>query len=323
MRVERRGVRVPWRDAPIEFVASLEARFGAKVVSARDHPDGFSPGTAAALTLDDGRTLFTKVIRSTPNPVSINIYRDEANVLEMLGTQVAAPRLLWRAEGAEADGALWFALVIEYVAGHHPRTPWDDRELRRVLDAIDELGSLPSHVQGGPYPDVRVAYAARFTNWRRLARAGSVPGWADPWLAAHLDTLAAIEQHWGDAAAGHRLVHGDLRSDNILLTEDGVYFLDWPYAAKGAAWVDLVLMLPSMMLEGGIDPEQIVAEHPLSRVAPPEAVTTVLTAVTGYLVRHAAQPDPPGLPTLRPFQRAQGEAALSWLRRRWATRPAV
>lgn len=32
-------------------------------------------------------------------------------------------------------------------------------------------------------------------------------------------------------------------------------------------------------------------------------------------------PPPPGLPTLRAFQRAQGDAALAWLRTRWETAP--
>ncbi|MFI7404394.1 aminoglycoside phosphotransferase family protein, partial [Streptomyces sp. NPDC049541] len=41
-----------------------------------------------------------------------------------------------------------------------------------------------------------------------------------------------------------------------------------------------------------------------------------LAALAGYFVAHALQPPPPGLPTLRAFQRAQGDTALAWLRRR-------
>jgi hypothetical protein len=39
-------------------------------------------------------------------------------------------------------------------------------------------------------------------------------------------------------------------------------------------------------------------------------------AVAGYFTRQALLPDPPGLPTVRAFQAAQGSQARAWLRRR-------
>ncbi|MEV1203446.1 hypothetical protein, partial [Microbispora rosea] len=42
----------------------------------------------------------------------------------------------------------------------------------------------------------------------------------------------------------------------------------------------------------------------------------VLAAVTGFFLQRGSLPAPPGLPTLRAFQLAQGRAALAWLRRR-------
>ena len=47
--------------------------------------------------------------------------------------------------------------------------------------------------------------------------------------------------------------HGDLRADNILLTQDGVVIVDWPGASVGAPWVDMLGMAPSVVLEGGPD----------------------------------------------------------------------
>ena len=48
----------------------------------------------------------------------------------------------------------------------------------------------------------------------------------------------------------------------------------------------------------------------------PDVITVLLTAVAGFFVAHSLRPGPPGLPTLRPFQAAQGDVALAWLRRR-------
>jgi hypothetical protein len=91
-------------------------------------------------------------------------------------------------------------------------------------------------------------------------------------------------------------------------------------ACVGAGWVDLLLLLPSVTMQGGPDPEATFAAHPATAGADPRAVTTALTAWAGFLVGGARLPDPPGLPTLRAFQLGQGVVALDWLRRRtgWA-----
>jgi hypothetical protein len=58
----------------------------------------------------------------------------------------------------------------------------------------------------------------------------------------------------------------------------------------------------------------LVDTHPVAADADPEAVTTVLTAVAGYFVHRGSLPPPPGLPTVRAFQTAQGRHAVDWLR---------
>ncbi|TDC41243.1 hypothetical protein E1281_37555 [Actinomadura sp. KC345] len=79
--------------------------------------------------------------------------------------------------------------------------------------------------------------------------------------------------------------------------------------------------MPSVRMQGGPPPADVFAAHPLAREADAGAVTSVLAALAGYLVREGRQPPPPGLPTLRDFQKAQGEVALDWLRRRMGSSP--
>jgi hypothetical protein len=95
-----------------------------------------------------------------------------------------------------------------------------------------------------------------------------------------------------------------------------VVAVDWPWACVGAAWVDLLLLLPSVTMQGGPDPEATFAAHPVAAGVDPRAVTTALAAWAGFLVEGSRQPPPPGLPTLRAFQLGQGLVALDWLRRR-------
>ena len=119
------------------------------------------------------------------------------------------------------------------------------------------------------------------------------------------------------AAAGRSLLHCDLRADNLLIRSDGtVVVVDWPFAAVGAPWVDVLFMLPSVALDGGPFPDAVIdVLDPFAAVAE-DAVNRVLAAITGFFVYRGTLPDPPGLPTVRAFQRAQGAVATHWLLRR-------
>ena len=135
-------------------------------------------------------------------------------------------------------------------------------------------------------------------------------------MRRHLDRLAELESAWPAAAAGPSLLHGDLRADNVLLTDSGGVVVDWPSACTGAAWVDLLLALPSVAMHGGGDPEALWAAYPPALGVDPAAATAVLAAATGYFLHGSRQPPPPNLPLLREVQRAQGKVAVAWLRRR-------
>ena len=67
---------------------------------------------------------------------------------------------------------------------------------------------------------------------------------------------------------------------------------------------------------GRAAPEELLARHVPPVPIDPEAITVLLAAVCGFFVERSLRPPPPGLPTIRPFQAAQGAVALGWLRRR-------
>ncbi|MEV0092942.1 aminoglycoside phosphotransferase family protein [Streptomyces sp. NPDC050738] len=308
------GVRLPWEELPAAVRRAVEELLGAKVEAAATQSGGFSPGLAARLLLADGRRAFVKAVSAGANARSPHFHRAEARNAAALPDGVPAPRLL----GAYDDGD-WVVLAFEDIDGHQPQIPWQREQLARVLDAVGDLSDRLT-----PSP-VEVPYAADvlsgdFSGWRKLAEAGD-PGERDaldPWAGRHLDTLAHLADGWADAARGETLAHGDLRADNILLTPERVVFVDWPHACRAVPWFDLLVMLPCVAAQGGPDPQELFLRHPLGRDADPDAVTAVLAALTGYFVRGSLQPPPPGLPTLRAFQGAQGAAALGWLRKRLA-----
>jgi hypothetical protein len=59
-----------------------------------------------------------------------------------------------------------------------------------------------------------------------------------------------------------------------------------------------------------------VGDAPLVAAADPAAVRDLLLGLTGMWAAAMGRPAPPGLPTLREFQRRFHDAALAWGRRR-------
>jgi aminoglycoside phosphotransferase (APT) family kinase protein len=309
-------MRLPWPAVPDEIRQAIETHLGAPVIEAVTQSGGFSPGAAVRLRLADGQRAFAKAVGPEPNPLTADIYRAEAQIAAALPANVPAPKLLaW----FDSDG--WVTLLFEDVDGRPPADPWRADEFDRVLTALGRLAVAltPSPVSA---PSAEQRFGEQFQSWRRLVAARDAGeddlAGLDPWAAHHLDALADLEVGWPTAVKGDSLVHGDIRGDNLLLTPDEVMVVDWPWAFVGAPWFDLLGMLPSVRMQGGPPCEQVFAAHPVGQAADPIAVTTVLAALTGYFVRQSRQPAPPGLPTLRAFQGAQGREALEWLRERTA-----
>ncbi|GAB3446142.1 phosphotransferase [Actinophytocola sediminis] len=299
------GNRLDWALVPERVRAAIGLGAGAPVVEAVSQPGGFSPGLAARLLLADGRRVFAKAVGVERNATSVRMYREEAVIAAGLPASVGAPRLLWTADIGD-----WVALVFDDVAGHSPALPWRADEWARVHAAVVELAAIPAPAVVGPLSP------EKFQSWRLLAADEELLDRVDPWVRAHLDRLVELEGDWAAGAAGDRLMHCDLRADNILLTEDRVLFVDWPHARAAAPWLDLVFMLPCVAMQGGPDPVEVWRTSPLSAGADPAAVDAALAAITGYFTHSALLPPPTGLPALREFQRRQGEPALRWLRAR-------
>ena len=93
--------------------------------------------------------------------------------------------------------------------------------------------------------------------------------------------------------------------------------VDWPWAAHGASWFDaLTLLVDARVNDPACDTESALGEHAVFASAGPQQVDSVLAALAGYFLDNARKPSPPGLPTLRAFQLAEGAACLGWLRER-------
>lgn len=218
------------------------------------------------------------------------------------------PRLLWT-----FDEGGWVVLAFEDVDGRHPGAPWTEGDLTLVVDALMRMAAdlTPSPIA----TDLTAsgAFQRGINGWRIALERGEQR--LDPWRLKHLARLADLESLAPPAAAGETLLHFDTRADNILIAGNRVFVLDWPSARRGAAFVDWLIMAPSVAMQGGPMPENFMSRFDVSHVSRQD-FDAVLCSAAGYFIVRALEPPPPGLPTVRAFQRAQGRVALEWLQNR-------
>ena len=303
------GNRIGWADLPEPLRCALTERLGAAIVDEASQPGGFSPGLAARLRLADGRRVFVKAVGTQRNPHSPGMHRREIEILRALPPGLPVPTLL-----DSYDDGDWVALIITDIDGVPPALPWRAGELGEIVTALGALHQrlTPSPIATATFADTHPETSGR---WHEFADNPVGVDQLPDWAADHLDLLVELESGAVEASRGDTLLHCDLRADNVLRTEAGTVFVDWPHACTGAAWIDLAAFLPSVGMQGGPDPET-VWQHAIGSSADPDRVNAVLAGIAGFFLVSALQPPPPNLPTIRTFQRLQGDVTLGWLRQR-------
>ena len=249
---------------------------------------GYTAAERLRLHLADGTTAFAKV---ATEPLSAEAIGQEIAALRVLGPQPFLPRLL-----AAGDGVL----VLEDLGHARWPPPWATGDVDRVLATMAEVAA--TRVPGLPTIEEHRPWVLR--QWRGVEVDPLVGLGVDRgWLARALPVLRAID----DAAAfdGDDLLHMDLRSDNLCLLPDRVVVVDWNGACRGPGDLDLVCWAPSLALEGGPHPWELL----------PDADVAHVSLIAGYFAQRSPLPPIPGLPRVRPFQQAQLRVALPWVAR--------
>jgi len=305
--------RPSWDDLPAEVREWIESRLAAVVESTWSAGTGFTPGFASRLDLSDGRQVFVKAASSADDrlhgwPLS-DAYRDEVRKLALLPAGVGAPELLWHTD-SEIAGEQWLIAAFRYIDGTPPRRPWDQAELDLVLA---ELASFATRLTPVPSALGLAAVDKELVGrWEeRLHRARMYES-DESWL----ETIGALCRQARQLLDGDSLVHMDLRDDNILIdASDGVWFVDWNWPVRGAAWIDLICLLLSARGDR-IDVEGILQTHPLTRDVEAHAIDVLLAVLWSYWAVESHQEVPDSSPHLRDHQRWYLDVTRDWLAER-------
>lgn len=315
--------RLGWSDLPEHVRDGVDAILGSAVVSTSPRSGGFSPGSADVVSTDTGERAFVKAVGVQQNPDTPGLIRREHAVLAALGTDHDG-ECFPRAYGMyDRDG--WVALVVQEVPGYTPELPWRHED---VLSAFDALARIGSWRAPHTWPRLEVELAPDFGAWSAVIE--NPPEDLDPWVTEHAAELWDLSVRALPRMAGDRVTHLDIRADNMLIDAAGTTrVIDWPWAARGAPWADSAMLLLNVVCFDGArssarscaDADDRIDEY-VARVcsvgAEKDDVYGVIVGLTGLMLDNARRPDPPGLPTVRAFQKAHARAGIRLLRR-WRT----
>ncbi|MEV7087788.1 phosphotransferase [Streptomyces sp. NPDC093085] len=254
--------------------------------------------------MDDGRRVFVKAAADDDPLTDANLR--EATVLGSLPPTAPAPDLLGIHRAAD-----WTAVVIAHLDGPHPDLSPVSGDAGQTWALLDKLTSSPAPPAYTTAVSTTPSTAATLHGWTDLAADPSAD--LDPSARAHLPQLAELEAAWPALAHGDRIVHGDLRADNMVRDHTlGVTFVDWAHATTGPACIDAASLAPQLILAGHTpaDVARLLQEHPATADSP-ETTTAFLVALTGHWHRNARRPAPPGAPGLRAYQHRAAAAGLA------------
>lgn len=266
--------------------AVLAERLGAKPLR-RIHGGGYTLMEHWLVEIE-GERAFAKVAVDEP---TAGFLRDEHRVYSAVEASFLPRFVGWDDNGERP------ILVLEDLTEAHWPPPWREGDLELVRVALDEV-----HSTEPPETLPRLTMDELHT-WREVE--------ADP---APFLGLGLCTADWLDEAlpellratdrcevGGDAFVHLDTRSDNVCITEDGAKIVDWNWAGLGNPLVDLAFWLPSLSMEGGPAPTEVM----------PDA-EDLPAVVSGFFAPIAGLPPPDGAPAVRPFQLAQLKVALPW-----------
>lgn len=247
-------------------------------------------------TLPDGSTRFVKIAYTDDTASWI---RDEHLFYALAGRRPYLPAFLGWLDGDRP------VLVLEDLSRAEWPPPWSAGRVDAVLRCLREVAGSE------PPPDLPDARNSQFAldAWPHVA-GDPEPFLAlglcsEDWLERHLPTLSAASA--AAAFTGDRLLHFDVRSDNLCIREGRALLVDWNFACLGNPVFDVAAWLPSLHAEGGPPPEVVLDTT--------EEIAAIASLLAGSFGWRGAQPDLPEAPHVRPLQRMQAATALPWAAR--------
>ena len=203
--------RIAWDDLPEPLKQAIEARTG-RIAGVRIATAGQNSPLAAIIETADGK-VFAKGLPAGHRRVITQAR--EAAVAPLV--KEVSPALLWH-----FDETGWNVLGYEYAPGRHAAYAPGSPDLDRLVHLMGALSEIKIPHDPGPFKRAE-----------------------DRWKPYVDDPASA------SVFAGPVLTHSDWAPDNVLVSPDRAWLIDWAWPTLGAAWTDPACWILRLMASGG------------------------------------------------------------------------
>ncbi|MBI2942383.1 MAG: phosphotransferase [Chloroflexi bacterium] len=313
----------PWRSVPRSVREAVKAALGAEVKRAMRVWGGYTPTPTYRLRLQDGQRAFFKAVEPASNAFARAAHLREERVYRELGELIAPWAPAFYGSFQRGD---WQVLLLEDL-GPKSVPPWTPPLTRAIARALGDFHRATLGTVLPPWlPRAEQQLAAAAWLWERTPDAdalrqiaflaGTQSRDASRWLERASPSLARASRGILEAGAPQAFLHRDVRSDNLRWVKGHLRLFDWPHVGVGPPEYDVAALAQSITVEGGPDPEQVIAWYAERAPIRERVLDAAVAALAGFFADQAWRPDIPGLPRLRPFQRRQLRVTLAWAARR-------
>ncbi len=190
--------------------------------------------------------------------------------------------------------------VNPYIRGIGPALLWHEKAGGWNMLAFEVIEGDPADYSPGS-PDLPKLAAA-------LASLAEVPCPPVPMLSAARRWAPFVRIEDQERLAGPYLLHTDPNPNNVLVTEDRAWLVDWAWSTRGAGFIDLGCLVPRLVDAGHslADAEDWAAKHAVWQDADPHSITVFAQALARmwgeYADKHPAQT----------WRRPMAQAAATW-----------
>jgi hypothetical protein len=241
-------------NAPPQYLQSLVEDAIGKKSTRWNIPDcGLSPALRFSVTLEDHTRVFVK---ASIDEQTEQWLRTEHFVLSSVSENFMPCVIDWLDKPGIRPVLISQDLSDAYWPASHAGVAWRDGDFDLLFEAIKKLSSFEAPLGLSSLQNRKTSL------WSEIANDAegflNLKLCSERWLRKSVDTLIDAEKRADKT--GTRLVHGDVRSDNICFVDSQVIFVDWSQAARGNGFYDLASLLPTLHLEGGPAPYEVVPD---------------------------------------------------------------
>ena len=241
-------------NVPPQYLRDLVENTVGKKSTGWKKPDcGLSQALRFSVELEDGSRVFVK---ASTDEQTEQWLRTEHFVLSSMREKFMPYVIDWIDRPGAHPVLISQDLSHAYWPASHSGVTWREGDFQLLFEAIKELSSVEA-------PSGLSALENRKTcGWSIIADDAAaflnLQLCTERWFSNSINALIEAEKKMD--YTGTRLVHGDIRSDNICIADKQVIFVDWSHAAIGNGLHNLAMLLPSLYLEGGPLPYQVMPD---------------------------------------------------------------